>query len=104
MPGRGAVADTQWFVVPAGTKIAHCRSENCRKPVFFIKHPFTEKPHPIDCEVPYGRRPSSRPHDPLQAGLFDDPALVEPAYDGRGVSHFETCVDAARFRRGGIHD
>lgn len=95
---------TQWFIVPAGGKAAKCKSERCTKTIFWIKHPFTEKPHPIDCDVAGGRRPSPKAHDPLQTGLFDAPTSSEPTFDGRGVSHFETCVDAEKFRKGGIHD
>ena len=68
-------------------------------PIYFISHPFTGKPHPIDCDVPGGRRPSAHAASPDQGSLFEA-GSTEATYDGRGISHFETCPDAALFRRG----
>jgi hypothetical protein len=87
----------QFFVVPAGTPLKQCRSEACLKPIFFIAHPRTGRAHPVDCNVKGGLRPSVYGHGVEQANLFGPP---EVAHDGRGVSHFETCPDAASFRHG----
>lgn len=84
------------MTVPAGTEATVCRSPNCRKKIYFVLHPRTNRPHPVDCDVPGGEEPSVTAGG-NQRALFDDPAAPEP-HDGRGVSHFETCVDASRFR------
>jgi hypothetical protein len=90
------MAERQWFVVPAGTQATTCRSGKCSAPIYFIKHPRTGRPHPIDCAVPGGSEPSLMASGGLQRGLFDPSEAG--ARDGRGVSHFDTCIDAARFR------
>lgn len=88
------MASPQWFIVPAGTEVVPCRSPRCQKPIYWIEHPRTKRPHPIDCEVPGGKPPTIN-GDKEQVGLFDN---GQPGTDGRGISHFETCVDAASFR------
>ncbi len=90
-----------WLPVPAGTRAGQCRSRNCGRAIYWIE--VRGRPHPVNCDVLGGRRPSSKTHDPLQQGLFADPALAEQTFDGRGKSHFEDCPDADHFRRG-IHD
>lgn len=94
------MADLNWYTVPAGTRLAQCRSVACHKPIYFIVHPGSGRLHPIDCDLAGGTRPSAKPHDPAQIGLFAGGAIEEVSHDGRGVSHFETCVEAALFRRG----
>ncbi len=64
--------------------------------VGFVVHPTTGRMHPVDCDVEGGEEPSAH-KDPRQLDAFDDRAT---AHDGRGVSHFATCPDAATFRRG----
>lgn len=86
----------RFFSVAPGTKPAQCRGETCQKSIFFITHPATNRPHPIDCDVPGGEMPSAW-KDPRQTSVFD---VDEPERHGRGVSHFETCPDALKFRRG----
>lgn len=88
------------YPVPAGTRVAQCRSDLCGRPIYFIVHPGSGRLHPIDCDVPGGLRPSAKAHDPLQERLFAEDQTAEAAHDGRGVSHFETCPEAMRFRAG----
>jgi len=92
------MASIKWFTVPAGTQVMRCSSPKCQKPIYWILHPRTKRPHPVDCEVEGGSLPSINP-DKDQIGLFDG---GKPGHDGRGVSHFETCPDAASFRRGHV--
>ncbi len=84
----------QWFVVPAGSAKSACKSPNCRKPIYFVLNARTGRAHPVDCDVPGGVTPSA-PVDPAQLDAF---TVVTAPHDGRGVSHFDTCIDAERFR------
>lgn len=93
-------ADAQWFIVPAGSRSSSCRGPNCHVLIHWMKHPRTGKPHPIDCTVEGGLQPSVHAGEALPS-LFGDQI---PAQDGRGVSHFDTCVDARRFRDGLMRD
>lgn len=67
------------FPVPAGTKVSACRS--CQKPIYWVENPATQRRSPVDCAP-----------DGCQAPTATD--------EGRGVSHFGTCPDAAQWRRG----
>jgi hypothetical protein len=67
--------------VPAGTQPGECRSTNCRATIYWVLTG-NGKRMPVDCDVPGGAEPTARE-------------------SGQGVSHFATCADANRFRRGG---
>ena len=88
--------EPEFLVVPAGTKPTECRGPTCGAVIYFITHPKTGRPHPVDCDVDGGEAPSAH-KDSRQLGMFDD---IGPPRDGRGVTHFTTCLDAAAFRRG----
>lgn len=90
---RGPVAPPRWETVHAGTRPSICtghqkKGGTCRAEVFWIRRPKIRggKPVPsapevrlqVDCDVVGGERPTS-------------------VSDGRGHSHFLTCVDAKRF-------
>lgn len=90
-----------WLTVPAGTKAVPCKGAEqggkCAMPVYWIAHPRTGRPHPVDCIAVDGSvLPSAHAHGTEQGDLLSD--TFEPARDGRGVSHWATCLDAARFR------
>lgn len=89
-------ANAKWYDVPAGTPPAECRGENCRATIFFAS---TERGGkcPIDCDVDGGQWPSEQA-DPNQLGLL---GASSEYHDGRGISHFFTCVDAPQFSKRG---
>lgn len=80
----GHAKTVQWFTVPAGTPSAECRG--CRQTVYWI---ITEagRRMPVNCDVPGGLRPVR----------FGGAAERD---NGRGLSHFADCPQAARFRQG----
>jgi hypothetical protein len=82
------------YVVPAGTRAAKCRGPNCAKPIYFVRNSLGGMT-PIDCDVPGGKRPSEH-KDTKQLDAFSGSVEV---YDGNGISHFNTCVDAGLFTR-----
>ena len=79
-------------VVPKGTNPSRCRGAGCdRDDIYWIERRSTAKKYakvpdhqrptvrvPVDCAVPGGQEPDS-------------------LTDGRGVSHFTTCVAADEF-------
>lgn len=70
-----------WYNVPAGTREAECRG--CGEPIYWITTPRGSK-LPVDCDsVPGAHVPSE--------------ARSTTQHDGRGVSHFQTCMKAADF-------
>lgn len=73
---------TRYIGVPRGTPPRKCF--RCPATIYLVKNPKTERRMPIDCE-PYAKAPESR------APTSDQ--------DGKGVSHFATCPEAASFRR-----
>ncbi len=75
------MSDPQWLEVPAGTRARECRG--CQATIYWIEHPTTGRPHPVDCDVDGGQEPDPEPQG-------------EP---GLGISHFATCPEAASFRR-----
>ena len=87
-----------WITVPAGSKPRPCQGMqlggSCCQMIYFSVNPQTGRATPVDCDVPGGRRPSES-RDTKQRDLFAGDVEV---YDGRGVSHYETCPDAQRFR------
>lgn len=87
----------KFFTVPAGTKPSICRGAQCQKRMYWITNPATGRMVPIDCDVEGGQAPSEHAKDPTQESLFGE--KVEH-HDGRGVSHFTTCVDVDQFSRG----
>lgn len=97
--GTAANKGPEWIVVKAGTAVKSCRDQQCGKRMYFAVHPRTGRPHPVDCDVPGGMHPSAHAGEPLPS-LFGESIVAQ---DGRGVSHFETCVAAAKFRAG-VHD
>lgn len=74
----------QYFTVPAGTERAECRS--CHAPVYWIVTD-SGKRMPVDCEVEGATRPFK--------GVPGDGGERE----GKGISHFATCPNAAQHRR-----
>lgn len=73
--------------VPAYVRPAVCTGQNCGKEIFWIQRLSTAKKGknvgklvkvPINCDVPGGQRPNS-------------------VVDGKGLNHYEDCVDAKRF-------
>jgi hypothetical protein len=66
--------------IPPGTPATRCGSEKCGQLIYWISHPASGRPHPVDPDVDGGVAPTA-----------DAP--------GRGVSHFATCADAALFRK-----
>lgn len=84
----------EFIAVPAGTRRSQCNGPTCRAVIYFVEHPRTGRPHPVDCDVEGGEHPSE-PVDPRQLSL-DGETVRE--HDGRGVSHFATCPDADHFR------
>lgn len=93
---------SKFYKVPAGTKMSHCngaaRGGVCSAPMYWINNPDTGTRLPIDCEVDGGKRPS----EAKETGQFDLlSAGVAPVFDGKGVSHFETCPDRDLFRTRG---
>lgn len=84
--------NARWYDVPAGTRAAQCSGENCKATIYWIVTPAGRK-MPVDCDVDGGHDPSEKV-DPLQQDAFGMP---HEERDGRGVSHFQTCVDVERF-------
>jgi len=93
--GDGPIKRRRFYTVAAGAPIAKCKGPRCGKPIYFITIPGKARPLPVDCDVAGGVIPSENV-DETQVGIFDE----GPVQDGRGVSHFETCIDAQHFRRG----
>jgi hypothetical protein len=90
-------AGPRFFAVPAGTRPAYCRGQNCGKRIYFIHNPDTGRMLPVSCDVEGGRRPSESKDRGQLDMLVGGEAAV---YDGRGVSHFTDCVDVETFTRG----
>lgn len=89
-----------WIAVPAGTHVAQCRDERCAKPIYFVAFGKANRPHPVNCDVEGGLRPSAVAEtDSTQLPLIPGVAPETP-HAGRGQSHFADCVAAADFRRG----
>lgn len=89
-----------FHTVAAGTLPGTCKGLAmggcCTASIYWAKNEASGRRMPIDCDVEGGVRPSSYANDPTQQGLFgDEPA----AHDGRGISHFFTCVDADLFSK-----
>lgn len=85
------------LTVPPGTRASYCRGPNCGKRIYFAMNPETHRVAPIDCDVEGGTRPS----ESKDTGQLDMLSGGEAAvHEGRGVSHFLTCSDAAMFTRG----
>jgi hypothetical protein len=75
MPGH------QWYDIPAGTRAGQCRGRECRETIYFVDNGRGNgKTIPISCDVD---------------GSFEPTDSAE----GRGVSHFGTCVNANDFSR-----
>lgn len=77
----------RWEIVPKGTKPSVCTGHrkpggSCRAEIYWIERPRVGKPGtarvPVDCDVEGGQAPDS-------------------LSEGRGVSHFTTCVDVREF-------
>jgi hypothetical protein len=68
-----------YFDVPMGTPCVPCKGSSCNVSVFWIRTP-KNRPMPVDCTAPDCYPPTS-------------------TTSGRGISHFGTCVDAAKFRK-----
>jgi hypothetical protein len=88
----------RWFKVPAGARSGTCSGLHCSATIYWILHPRTGRPHPIQCDLPGGARPSTCPEGAVQGSLFGSAEAGEEPRGGRGISHFEDCPDAARFR------
>lgn len=84
------------FTIPAGTRSAICRGEDCRKSIYFVMNPETGRMIPLDPDVEGGKRPSETKDVGQLDMLSGDEA---PVYDGKGVSHFLTCLNADDFSR-----
>lgn len=67
-----------WFTVPPATPAQKCRA--CPKMIYFVRTA-RGSTMPVDCGVPGGVAPTA-------------------TESGEGVSHFATCPNADRFRRG----
>lgn len=84
MTGAKTSTPARWETVPTGTPKAGCTGHRkpggtCRATIYWIERPRVGKPGvarvPVDCDVEGGSSPDS-------------------LSDGKGVSHFTTCVDA----------
>ena len=89
--------EPQWITIPAGTRPSICRGLTCRQRIYFVENPKTGRMQPVDASVPGGIEPSPK-RDPSQLSLLDAPMEER---DGRGLSHFATCLDVDQFRRQG---
>jgi hypothetical protein len=87
-----------FYTVPAGTPSAQCKGPSCHAVIYWINHPVSGRRIPVDCDVEGGEAPST-PVDPRQIDAFNASTLS--SHDGRGVSHFTTCVDVDQFTRTG---
>jgi hypothetical protein len=88
------MAETRFYVVPAGTRPTRCRGSSCNALIYFVANPATGRMTPVDCDVEGGKRPS----ESKEKGQLDMLSGGEAAvYDGKGVSHFQTCADAEQF-------
>lgn len=99
MPRSETKAAPRFFDVPAGTPKSQCKGRHCRAVIYWIRNPDTGHMIPIDCDVDGGEEPGGLPakSDPRQITAF--PAPEPSIHDGRGVSHFTTCVDVGDFSR-----
>jgi hypothetical protein len=88
-------AHATFIVVPAGTPASTCRGPSCQKRIYFARNPRTGSPTPVDCNVEGGETPS----ETKDASQLDMLAGAAGVHDGRGISHFFTCVDAEMFSR-----
>ena len=91
-------ATPKFYVIPAGTKPVICNGPHCGKSIYFVFNSATGRTVPVDADVEDGKRPSVEKHvDKNQLGMFGvDEVKV---FDGKGVSHFQTCPDAGQFSR-----
>lgn len=85
----------RFIVIPQSTAPVPCRA--CGETIYFVTDARTRRPHPVSVAAKGCRAP--------ERGQFErDPrtgaehATVEPR-EGRGVSHFDNCPDADRFRK-----
>ena len=89
----------KFYTVPAGARPSQCaateRGGSCTAVIYWTTNPDTSRPLPIDCDVDGGQAPS----ESADRGQLDAFAGETAVFDGRGVSHFETCPDRDLFRR-----
>lgn len=69
----------RFYTVPKGSRVCECRSALCKAPIYFVITP-TESRIPVDCAVDGGNVPTD-------------------SEEGRGVSHFKTCVAVKQFSK-----
>lgn len=86
-----AKREPQFVIVPAGARPAHCSS--CGAEIYWV---ITGKGRrmPVDCNVPGGQVPFGR--TAIGAEQLDGPDAI---LDGKGISHFATCPQAAQHRK-----
>ena len=81
--------------IPWSTPAATCRA--CGAEVYFVTDARTRRPHPVSvaCRTSEPPRREVVERDERTGTEF----VVAEARDGRGISHFEDCPEAERFRR-----
>jgi hypothetical protein len=86
---RPRVIEIPWHLAPS-----ECRG--CGATIWFVDDARTRRPHPVSVDGPGCRAPERETvaRDP-DTGVEH---VVRPHRDGRGISHFETCPAADRFR------
>jgi hypothetical protein len=84
-----------FITIPPNATPTACRG--CGETIYFVTDARTRRPHPVSVAVRGGRapEPGRGERDPRTGAEY--PAVE--AREGRGVSHFENCPDAARFRK-----
>lgn len=92
--GRGTMAG-HFITIPWNAAPVACRA--CGETIYFVTDARTRRPHPVSVAVKGGRAPE-RGQVERNPRTGAELPVVEPS-EGRGVSHFENCPDAERFRK-----
>jgi len=99
--------DPMLYIVKANTRVARCRGENCRKPVFFVYLLNTGRTVIVDCEPVYApnhKTKANQDHE-MKPRCFPPVHPNAPGehypngMDGQGIDHHFTCADVRQFGR-----
>lgn len=85
----------RYIPIPWNAQPTPCRG--CGEDIYFVDDPETRRPHPVSVAAT-GCRAPLRPQTERDPRTGAEHPVVE-AREGRGVSHFENCPQADRFRK-----
>jgi hypothetical protein len=84
-----------FIAIPWHTLPSPCRG--CREEIYFVTDARTRRPHPVSVACRGCRAPEREVVE--RDTRTGTELVVSEAQDGRGVSHFENCPAADRFRK-----